>query len=81
MALVLIVLIFFLVSMRAAVIVALTIPLGLLFAFILLHLRGVPANLFSINRLSRAPLTRYAGYLRTNRPPSPGWGTVSKLQL
>ena len=37
MMLVLIVLIFFLVSVRAAVIVALTIPLALLFAFILLH--------------------------------------------
>ena len=37
MVLVLIVLIFFLVSLRAAVIVALTIPLALLFAFIFLH--------------------------------------------
>ena len=51
MALVLIVLIFFLVSVRAAVIVALTIPLGLLFAFILLHGRGVPANLLSIGAI------------------------------
>ena len=48
MTLVLIVLIFFLVSVRAAIIVALTIPLGLLFAFILLGARGVPANLLSI---------------------------------
>src|ERR1700691_2466255 len=47
MVLVLIVLIFFLVSFRAAVIVALTIPLSLLFAFVLLHGRGVPANLLS----------------------------------
>src|SRR5215475_2274657 len=38
MVLVLIVLIFFLVSVRAAVITALTIPLALLFAFIFLHL-------------------------------------------
>ncbi|HYM22639.1 MAG TPA: CusA/CzcA family heavy metal efflux RND transporter [Vicinamibacterales bacterium] len=51
MALVLIVLIFFLVSVRAAVIVALTIPLGLLFAFVLLHSRGVPANLLSIGAI------------------------------
>ena len=51
MALVLIVLIFFLVSFRAAVIVALTIPLSLLFAFILLHGRGVPANLLSIGAI------------------------------
>ena len=46
MALVLIVLMFFLVSVRAAVIVALTIPLALLFSFIFLHARGVAANLF-----------------------------------
>ena len=51
MVLVLIVLIFFLVSVRAAVIVALTIPLSLLFAFILLHGRGVPANLLSIGAI------------------------------
>jgi heavy metal efflux system protein len=51
MVLVLIVLIFFLVSVRAAVIVALTIPLGLLFAFIFLHARGVPANLLSIGAI------------------------------
>src|SRR5580658_5333140 len=41
MLLVLIVLIFFLVSWRAAVIVALTIPLALLFSFIFLHASGV----------------------------------------
>jgi cobalt-zinc-cadmium resistance protein CzcA len=51
MVLVLIVLVFFLVSMRAAVIVALTIPLSLLFAFVLLHARGVPANLLSIGAI------------------------------
>jgi cobalt-zinc-cadmium resistance protein CzcA len=51
MALVLIVLLFFLVSARAAIIVALTIPLSLLFAFVLLHGRGVPANLLSIGAI------------------------------
>jgi heavy metal efflux system protein len=51
MVLVLIVLIFFLVSFRAAVIVSLTIPLSLLFAFIFLHGRGVPANLLSIGAI------------------------------
>ena len=51
MALVLIVLIFFLVSLRAAVIVALTIPLALLFSFIFLHARGVAANLLSIGAI------------------------------
>ena len=51
MVLVLIVLVFFLVSLRAAVIVALTIPLGLLFSFILLHAEGIPANLLSIGAI------------------------------
>src|ERR1700723_3611040 len=51
MALVLIVLMFFLVSIRAAVIVALTIPLALLFSFIFLHARGVAANLLSIGAI------------------------------
>jgi cobalt-zinc-cadmium resistance protein CzcA len=51
MVLVLIVLIFFLVSVRAAVIVALTIPLSLLFAFIVLHAHDVSANLLSIGAI------------------------------
>ena len=51
MILVFIVLIFFLVSFRAAVIVAFTIPLALLFSFIFLHARGVAANLLSIGAI------------------------------
>ena len=51
MVLVLIVLVFFLVSFRAAAIVALTIPLALLFAFIFLHARDIPANLLSIGAI------------------------------
>jgi len=51
MVLVLIVLIFFLVSVRAAVIVALTVPLALLFSFIILHAQGVSANLLSIGAI------------------------------
>ncbi|HET7106012.1 MAG TPA: CusA/CzcA family heavy metal efflux RND transporter [Candidatus Acidoferrum sp.] len=51
MVLVLIVLIFFLVSFRAAIITALTIPLALLFAFIFLHLTGEAANLLSIGAI------------------------------
>src|SRR5690348_12377774 len=51
MVLVLIVLMFFLGNVRAAVIVALTIPLALLFSFIFLHLRGVAANLLSISSI------------------------------
>ena len=51
MILVLVVLIFFLVSVRAAIITALTIPLSLLFAFIFLHLHDVSANLLSIGAI------------------------------
>ena len=51
MILVLVVLIFFLVSLRAAVIVALTIPLSLLFAFIALHAHDGAANLLSIGAI------------------------------
>lgn len=51
MILVLIVLIFFLVSFRAAIIVALTIPLALLFSFILLHAQNLSANLLSIGAI------------------------------
>ena len=51
MVLVLIVLIFFLVSFRAAIIVAVTIPLSLLFAFIVLHAHDVAANLLSIGAI------------------------------
>ena len=51
MILVLIVLIFFLASARAAIITALTIPLALLFAFIILHARNIPANLLSIGAI------------------------------
>jgi heavy metal efflux system protein len=51
MILVLIVLIFFLVSFRAAIIVALTIPLALLFSFIFLHAQNIPANLLSIGAI------------------------------
>src|ERR1700741_2909379 len=51
MVLVLIVLIFFLVSIRAAIIVAITVPLSLLFAFIVLHAHDVAANLLSIGAI------------------------------
>jgi cobalt-zinc-cadmium resistance protein CzcA len=48
MVLVIIVLVFFLYDFRAGLIVATTIPLGLLFAFICLDLHNVSANLLSI---------------------------------
>ena len=51
MILVLIVLMFFLVSVRAAIITALTIPLALLFSFIVLHAQNVSANLLSIGAI------------------------------
>ncbi|HEX8765778.1 MAG TPA: efflux RND transporter permease subunit, partial [Candidatus Acidoferrum sp.] len=51
MILVLLVLLFFLWSFRAAIITALTIPLALLFAFIFLHLTGEAANLLSIGAI------------------------------
>jgi heavy metal efflux system protein len=51
MVLVLLVLLFFLVSFRAAMITALTIPLALLFAFIFLHASGGAANLLSIGAI------------------------------
>ena len=51
MALVFVVLVFFLVSIRAAAIVAITIPLSLLFAFIVLHAHDVAANLLSIGAI------------------------------
>ncbi|HEV2176519.1 MAG TPA: CusA/CzcA family heavy metal efflux RND transporter [Terriglobia bacterium] len=51
MILVLLVLIFFLFSLRAAIITALTIPLALLFSFIFLHAHDVSANLLSIGAI------------------------------
>jgi cobalt-zinc-cadmium resistance protein CzcA len=51
MLLVVIVLIFFLYDLRSGVIVAVTIPLALLFAFICLDLKHVPANLLSIGAI------------------------------
>jgi len=51
MILVFLVLIFFLVSFRAALIATLTIPLALLFAFIFLHAHDVSANLLSIGAI------------------------------
>ena len=51
MVLVLIVLVFFLVSFRAALITALTIPLALLFSFIILHAHDISANLLSIGAI------------------------------
>ncbi|MDP9362381.1 MAG: CusA/CzcA family heavy metal efflux RND transporter [Acidobacteriota bacterium] len=51
MLLVLVILIFFLYDFRSGLIVAATIPLSLLFAFICLDLKHVPANLLSIGAI------------------------------
>lgn len=50
-SIVIILLIFFLGSIRSAVVVALTIPFSLLFAFILMRLTGIPANLLSLGAI------------------------------
>jgi cobalt-zinc-cadmium resistance protein CzcA len=50
-ALVLLLLTLFLYNLRAAIIVALTIPLSLLFAFIFMDLRGIPSNLLSLGAI------------------------------
>ncbi len=49
--LVVIVLVFFLFDIRAGLVVATTIPLALLFAFICLDLKNIPANLLSIGAI------------------------------
>ena len=51
MVLVVVILIFFLYDVRTGMIVAVTIPLSLLFAFICLDLQHVPANLLSIGAI------------------------------
>jgi heavy metal efflux system protein len=51
MGLVLVVLILFLGSVRGAVLVAITVPLSLLFAFILMRFTGIPANLLSLGAI------------------------------
>lgn len=50
-SIVVILLIFFLGSIRSALVVALTIPFSLLFAFILMRLTGIPANLLSLGAI------------------------------
>lgn len=51
MILVTLVLILFLGSLRGALLVALTIPFSLLFAFVLMHLTNIPANLLSLGAI------------------------------
>jgi cobalt-zinc-cadmium resistance protein CzcA len=51
MLLVVVILVFFLYDLRSGLIVAVTIPLSLLFAFLCLDLKNVPANLLSIGAI------------------------------
>src|SRR5690606_28939045 len=46
-----IILVFFLGSMRSALVVAVTIPFSLLFAFIVMRFTGIPANLLSLGAI------------------------------
>jgi cobalt-zinc-cadmium resistance protein CzcA len=48
---VVIILVFFLGSIRSALVVAITIPFSLLFAFILMRFTGIPANLLSLGAI------------------------------
>jgi cobalt-zinc-cadmium resistance protein CzcA len=50
-SIVIIILIFFLGSVRSALVVALTIPFSLLFAFIVMRYTGIPANLLSLGAI------------------------------
>lgn len=50
-SIVVIILVFFFGSIRSALVVAITIPFSLLFAFILMRLTGIPANLLSLGAI------------------------------
>lgn len=50
-SIVIIILIFFLGSVRSAIVVAVTIPFSLLFAFILMRISNIPANLLSLGAI------------------------------
>jgi cobalt-zinc-cadmium resistance protein CzcA len=66
MGLVVLVLIFFLYDIRAGLIVAVTIPLALLFAFVCLHLQNASANLLSIGAVDFGILVDGAVFMVEN---------------
>jgi heavy metal efflux system protein len=66
MVLVIVVLIFFLYDVRSGLIVAATIPLSLLFAFICLDLKHIPANLLSIGAIDFGILVDGAVFMVEN---------------
>src|SRR5882757_5834868 len=84
---VVLVLIFFLGSPRAALLTALTIPLSLLFAFIAMHFNGVPANLLSLGALDfgiivDGTLVMVEHIVRNlaNRKPQPGEDVMNVIR-
>jgi heavy metal efflux system protein len=66
MLLVIVVLVFFLYDFRAGLIVAITIPLALLFAFVCLDLQGASANLLSIGAIDFGILVDGAVFMVEN---------------
>ena len=84
---VILVLIFFLGSPRAALLTAITIPLSLLFAFICMHFSGVPANLLSLGALDfgiivDGTLVMVEHIVRNlaQRKPEPGDGVMDVIR-
>jgi len=84
---VVLVLIFFLGSPRAALLTAITIPLSLLFAFIAMHFNGVPANLLSLGALDfgiivDGTLVMVEHIIRnlSARQPEPGEGVIAVIR-
>ena len=80
--LVIAVLVFFLFDVRSALIVAVTIPLSLLFAFICLDLRHIPANLLSIGAIDFGILVDGAVVMIENihRSLARRYGTVFSIR-
>ena len=66
MVLVIVVLIFFLYDVRSGLVVAATIPLSLLFAFICLDIKHIPANLLSIGAIDFGILVDGAVFMVEN---------------
>jgi cobalt-zinc-cadmium resistance protein CzcA len=84
---VILVLIFFLGSPRAALLTAITIPLSLLFAFICMYFNGVPANLLSLGALDfgiivDGTLVMVEHIVRNlaQRKPQPGEGVMDVIR-
>ncbi len=83
MLLVFVVLIFFLYDLRAGLIVAVTIPLSLLFAFCCLDLQGASANLLSIGAVDFGILVDGAIFMVENifRQLGARWQAAGREEL